>query len=160
MQKAIGSISVGRTTSDSAVLPGHTSAHVLHLASISHLLSKLRLQDPPEDLKEDFKAGLCHGGVVAALAELVTDERVLSPGELMPAKGGAGSAQGSTDDVAPGVRDVRIPDAEDEGCLTAQVAEAVKRMRRVASGGGGRREVRPGMRAERATVDVGGEVAY
>jgi hypothetical protein len=65
---------------------------MLNRAPIALLLPKLGAQDAPKDLEQDLEAGLGDGRVVAALAELVADEGVLGPGELVPAEGGAGGA--------------------------------------------------------------------
>lgn len=118
--------------------------------------SKVRLENPAEELKQDLEADLCDGRVVAALAQLVPDEGVLRPGELVKAEDDARVAQLGADEVAPGVGHVGVLDAEDQGHLAAQLLEVVERVRGARGWRGGR--VGGLVGAEGARVDVGGEV--
>jgi hypothetical protein len=83
---------------------------------------------------------------------------VLRPRELVEAEGDARLAHLEADQVAPGVGDVRVLDAEDEGGLAADSRELVERVGAV-FGGSGRRGVGRRVRAQGARVDVRGEVA-
>ncbi len=121
-------------------------------------LSQLGLQHAPKHLKQHLETGLADGRVVAALAQLVADEGVLCPGELVETKHHAGLAQLEADEVAAGVGHVGVAQAEDEGRLAADPRELVDRVGAV--GRGGRRgRVRGGVGAQGARVDVGREVA-
>jgi hypothetical protein len=139
---------------------------MLHLLLDPVVCAQVRLQHPPKDLEQDLETGLGDGGVVAALAQLVTDEGVLRPRELVPAEDGAGLAQLAPDQVPAPVRHVRVEQAEEEGELGGRVLrgrEAREEVERVLRRGRGWARGRRGcclgaVRAEGAAVDVGGEV--
>lgn len=98
---------------------------MLDRAPVAAALAEVGPEHAAKDLEQDLEAGPRDGRVVAALAELVADEGVLRPRELVPREDGAGAAQGRPDGVAPGVRDVRIAQAEDEGRFAAEGREEV-----------------------------------
>ena len=98
--------------------------------------TEVDLEGTAEQLEQDLEAGLGNGWVVAALAQLVADESVLSPRELMPAEDDAGFAHLGADEVAPGVGHVRVLDAEDHGHLAFEFGEEVDSMVGVGWGGG------------------------
>lgn len=104
----------------------------LHLAHMLDLLGRnvpvpdLGLEHPPEQLEQDLEADLANLGIVAALAQLVADEGMLRPGELVEAGDEAGLAHLGADKVAAFVGDVGVLDAEDHGKLGGgEVGEAV-----------------------------------
>lgn len=136
------------------------SADVLQLLTIIHPWPQLRLEHPPEQLEQDLEAGFGDGRVVAPLAQLVADESVLGPGELVPAEDAARGPQRGADQVPPGVGDVGVADAEDEGGFGPEEGEVVERVRGGSGGGGWGRGggVRPGVGAEGAGVDICWEV--
>jgi hypothetical protein len=125
---------------------------------------QIRLVDPPKLLEQHLKAHLCHGRVIAPLAELIPDKRVLSPRELVEAEDGARLAELGADEVAARIGYVGIFDAEDEGQLGAvgggtgsrEAGEEIDGV--VAVGGPGGGGVGGGVGAEGAGVDVCGEV--
>lgn len=134
----------------------HSLADVLRFAN--NLGSpQVRLQHAPKQLQQHLKAHLGDGRVVAALAQLVADEGVLGPGELVEGGGDAGLAQLGADEVAALGGDVGVLDAEDHGDLGVregrQQVEGVRAALR-----GGRGGVLGRVRAEGAGVDVGCEV--
>lgn len=97
---------------------------------------QIRLKHSGEQLQQNFEADLCHSRVIPALAELVPDERVLRPGELVEASNDARFAHGLADEVAALGGDVGVLDAEDHGALG--VGEGgEERNGRVGSGGWG-----------------------
>lgn len=130
---------------------------MLNLISPAHPIPQLRLEHPPEQLQQHLEASLGDGRVVAAFAQLVADEGVLRPGELVPAEDAAGLAELGADEVPSRVRDVGVADAEDEGRLAAEEGELVEGVWGVGGGGGGG-GVGGGVGAEGAGVDVGREV--
>ena len=107
---------------------------MLHLLLPANPLPQLGPQHPPKQLQQHLEARLGDGGVVAALAQLVADEGVLRPRELVEAEDGARGAQLGADQVAPGVGHVRVLEPEDQGRLAAELGEEVQRVR--ARGGG------------------------
>lgn len=54
--------------------------------------SEINLQRPSKQLQQHLKTRLGNRRIVAPLAQLVPDERMLRPGELMEAKDDAGFA--------------------------------------------------------------------
>ena len=134
------------------------STDVFQRPTIPLFCSQIRLEDPAEDLEEDLEAGFGDGRVVAPLAELVADEGVLGPGELVPVEGDARGAHLGANQVAPGVGDVGVADAKDHGGLASQVGEEVEGVRAVRRRGlDGEVWARVG--AQGAAVYVGGEEA-
>ena len=129
---------------------------MLHLTTLLDPPPQLRLEHAPKQLQQHLEADLCHGRVVAAFAQLVADEGVLRPGELVPAEDAAGLAQLAAEEVAPGVGHVGVAHAEDERGLGPEGAEVVERVGAV--GRGVRGGVRVGVGAEGAGVDVCWEV--
>lgn len=138
--------------------PWSNSADVLRLLGWPVPRAEVNLERPAEQLEQDLEAGLGDGWVVAALAQLVADEGVLGPGELVPAEDDAGVAHLAADEVAPGVGDVRVPDAEDHAHLAAEAGEEIQRVRAVRGGrvGGG---VGARVGAEGPRMHVGRKVA-
>ncbi len=57
-------------------------ADMLYSLDLPVMLSQVCLENPSELFQKDLKARLGDGWVVAALAQLVADERMLCPGEL------------------------------------------------------------------------------
>lgn len=98
---------------------------MLRRGHIAVLGSQIRLEDTTKELKQDLEADLGDGWVVAALAEFITDEGMLGPGELVEAGSHTGLAQLGADKVTPGIRDVCILDTEDQGNLALEVVEKV-----------------------------------
>lgn len=130
---------------------------MLELLGCSVLDAQVNLERPLEHLEQDLEASLSDGGVVPALAELVTDEGVLGPGELVPAEGHTRLPQLGADEIPAGVVDVSVLDAEDQGDLTLELAEEVDGV--VAAGRRRGGCVRALVGAEGARVDVRREVA-
>ena len=130
-------------------------ADVLDLLGLDIPLADLGLQHPPEELQEDLEAHLRDDGVIAPLAQLVPDEGVLGPGELVEGVHDAGLAELEADEVAAGVRDVGVLHAEEHGDLGADVVEVVEGVRR---GRGPRGRGVGGVGAQGAGVDVSREV--
>lgn len=121
---------------------------MLWLWCLPHRHPQIRLEHSSEQLQQNLKADLCHGGVISALAELVPDEGVLRPGELVEAGNDAGFAHGLADEVAALGGNVGVLDAEDHGALS--VGEGVEeRDGRFGGGGWG---------AKRGGVDICCEV--
>jgi hypothetical protein len=118
--------------------------------------AQVRLEGTAKELEQNLEADLCDGWVITALAELVADEGVLGPGELVEAGDDAGLAQLSANEVAARVGHVSVFDAEDEGNLSLELAEEVEGVvavrGRVGGGVGGL------VWAEGTGVDVGGKV--
>lgn len=136
---------------------------MLHLLHRPVAGAQVRLEHAPEQLEQDLEADLCDGRVVAALAQLVADEGVLGPGELVKAEDDAGLAQLGPDQVTSGVGHVRVLDAEDHGHLAAAAfGQPREPVERVGGVWGGRRAggVWARMRAQGARVHVGCEVVY
>lgn len=90
---------------------------MLWLWRLPHWRPQIRLKHSSEKLQQNLKADLCHGRVIPALAELVPNEGVLRPGELMEAGNDASFAHGLADEVAALGGDVGVLDAEDHGAL-------------------------------------------
>lgn len=90
--------------------------------------SQVRLEDSPEQLEQHLEAYLGDRRVVAPLAELVADEGVLRPRELVEVEHGARRPQLLPDQVAPGVGDVRVLDAEDHGHFSFDLPELIDRV--------------------------------
>lgn len=130
---------------------------MLHLLRLAVVRAQVRLEHAPEELQEDLEARLGDGRVVAALAQLVADEGVLRPRELVEAEDDAGLAELQPDQVPPGVRHVRVLDAEDHGHLALEPGQQIERV----GAPGGRLGAGVGRRVgpERARVHVRGEVA-
>ena len=135
------------------------SANVFHLVRAAVRLAELGSEHAAKQLEENLEAGLTDGRVVAAFAELVADEGVLGPGELVEAKSCAGLAHLEPNQVAPGVGHVRVLDPEDERYLAPDARQKVERVSAVRRRGR-RRRVGARVRAQRARVDVGWEVAH
>jgi hypothetical protein len=76
--------------------------------------SELRLQHASEKLQENLKACLGDSWVIAALGQLIADEGVLSPGELVPAEAGPGLTELSTDQITARIGDVGVTDTKDQ----------------------------------------------
>lgn len=146
----------GPTCSSRPVQPSHL-ADVLDLLGRSVPRAEVDLEGAAEQLEQDLEAGLGDGRVVAALAELVADEGVLGPGELVEVEHGARGAQLGADQVPPRVADVRVLDAEDQRHFALELVQLVQRVGaargRLGRGVGGL--VGP----ERARVHVRREVA-
>ena len=81
------------------------------------LRAKIRLQHTAKQLEQNLEADLGNSRVIAALAELVADEGMLGPGELIEAGNDASIAQLGADKVTPGIGNMSVLDAEDDGDL-------------------------------------------
>lgn len=101
---------------------------MLNLRRVRVTRSQVRLEDSPKQLRQHLEAYFGDGRVVAALAELVPDEGVLCPCELVEAEHDTGLAQLLPDQVASSVGDVRVLDAEDHGNFSLDLRESVDRM--------------------------------
>ena len=121
-----------------------SSADVLH-GRQALPRAQVDLERAAKQLEQDLEARLCDCLVVAALAQLVADEGVLRPRELVPAEDDAGGAHLGADQVAAGVGHVRVLDAEDHGHLAPERAQVVDRV--LGAGGPGRGGVGRGVRA-------------
>lgn len=132
------------------------STDVLGWGNVAVPGPQVSLEHPAKELEEHLEADLCDGRVVAALGELVADEGVLGPGELVEAGGDAGLAELGADEIATGVGDVGVLDAKDHGDLALEPVEEVEGV--VAAGRSSRRGVGGFIRAQGARVDVRGEV--
>lgn len=133
-----------------------TLADVLNLLGRAVLGAQVGLERAAKQLEQDLEADLCDGRVVAALAELVADEGVLGPGELVEAEDGAGLAQLEPDQVAPGIGYVRVLETEDHGHLALELAQLVDRV--IAARRRRGRRVGALVRAQRPAVHVGRKV--
>lgn len=120
--------------------------------------AQVRLERPAEQLRQDFEADLGDGGVVAALGQLVADEGVLRPRELVEAEDGARLAQLVPDQVPPLVRDVRVLEAEDHRHLALDLPQPVERV--VAARHRLGRHIGSRVRPERSAVHVRCEVGH
>lgn len=103
----------------------HHLTDVLQLLWRTVLGAKIDLEGAAKQLQQDLEAGLGDGRIVAALAELVADEGVLGPGELVEAEDDAGLAKLGADQVAAGVGHVGVLEPEDQRHLALEVAEEV-----------------------------------
>lgn len=110
---------------------------MFHLHGPPILAPQVDLQRPPEQLEQDLEAGLGDGRVVAALAQLIADKGMLSPGKLVEAKDDAGVAQLGADEVAARVRDVRVLEAKEQRDLALEVGQEVDGVVAVGGGRGG-----------------------
>lgn len=137
--------------------PGQNLADVLDLLGCLVLGAQVDLEGPAEQLEQDLEARLGDGGVVPALAQLVADEGVLGPGELVEVEDHARLPQLGADEVAAGVVDVGVLDAEDHRDLALEPGEEVQGV--VAAGRRRGRGVCALVGAEGARVDVRREVA-
>lgn len=90
---------------------------MLWLWCLPHWRPQIRLKHSGEQLQQNFEADLCHGGVIPALAELISDEGVLRPGELVEAGNDVRVAHGLADEIAALGGDVGVLDAEYHGAL-------------------------------------------
>lgn len=120
--------------------------------------AQVDLEGSAEQLQEDLEASLRDCGVVATLAELIADERVLSPGKLVEAKDDAGLAQLGTNQVATDIWHVSVLEPEYQGHLALEITKEVDSVYAIGRGRGGG-ENRLLMRAQGARMDVCGEVA-
>lgn len=130
---------------------------MLELWGCPVLGAQVDLERAAEQLEQDLEARLGDGGVVPALAQLVADEGVLGPGELVEVEDHACLPQLGADQVAAGVVDVGVLDAEDHGDLALELVEEVQGVVAARRGGGG--GVCALVGAEGARVHVGSEVA-
>lgn len=131
---------------------------MLRRGHVAVLGSQIRLEDTAKELKQDLEADLGDGWVVAALAEFITDEGMLSPGELVEAGNDTSLAQLGADKVTSSIRDVCILDTKDHGNLALEVVEKVQGV--VAVFGGSGRGVGGVIGTKGARMDICGEVGY
>lgn len=129
---------------------------MLQLLRLVVLVAQVRLERAPEQLEQDLKADLGDGWVVAALTELVADEGVLRPGELVEAEHDTVLAQLLPDQVPACVGHVCVFDAENQGRLGLGLVQEVDGV--VAVGRGLGRCVGGVVGTQRTAVDVRGEV--
>jgi hypothetical protein len=94
---------------------------MLNVPLYAMMIPQLCLEQPSKDLKQDLKTSLGDGRIIPPFAQLVADEGVLRPCELVPAEGHAGLAQFQSDQVAAPVRHVRVQHSEDERELGGDV---------------------------------------
>jgi hypothetical protein len=99
---------------------------MLRRGYVAVLGSQIRLEDPAKEFKQDLEADLGDGWVVTALAEFITDEGMLGPGELVEAGNDTGLAQLGADKVTARIGDVCILDTKDHGNLALEVVEKVQ----------------------------------
>ena len=114
------------------------------------------LENPPKQLEKDLEANFGNGRVITPLAQLIADEGVLRPGKLVEAKDDPRVTKFLSDEIAAGVGDVRVLDAEDHCHFAPELGEQIDRVVaprcRVVSGVGSF------MRAECTAVHISCEV--
>lgn len=141
---------------------------VLHLLLLPRSLTQVRLQHPSKSLQQYLEADLGDGWIVPSLAQLVPDERMLRPRELVEAECHSGFSELGADQITTGVGHVCILDAKDQGYFAVlELLELVDGVRSNETGRGCRVRARSGsgrggigtiVGAEGARVDVGAEV--
>ena len=133
-------------------------ANVLDLLGRVVTGAQVRLERAAEELDQDLEADLGVSRVVAALAELVADEGVLGPSELVEVEHRARRAQLLPNQVPTLVRHVRVLDSEDHRHLGLDLSQSVDRV--VAAHRALHRRVPRCVRSERPAVDVRSEVRH
>jgi hypothetical protein len=98
---------------------------VLDLLLFAICRPEICLENPPKQFEKDLKAGFGNGRVVTPLAQLITDEGMLRPGKLVEAKDDSRLTKLLSDEVAAGVGDVRVLDAEDHCHLAPELGEQI-----------------------------------
>jgi hypothetical protein len=101
------------------------------------LSSQIGLEDTTKEFQQDLEADLGNGRIVATLAELVPDESMLRPGELVEASNDTSLTELSTNKIAASVGDMSILDAKDHGNLSLELMEKVQSVIAVRRGGRG-----------------------
>ena len=97
--------------------------YMLRWWHIAILGSQVGLQNTTKEFKQDLKADLGNGRIVATLAEFVTNKGVLSPGKLVEARDNTSFAELGTNEVSASVRDVCILDSENHGNFALELVE-------------------------------------
>lgn len=122
-------------------------------------VAQINLEGPSKQLEQHLKARLGDGGIVTPLGQLIPNEGMLRPGELVKRKHHTGVAEFLPYQITARVVDMGVFDAKDEADFAFELGEAVDGVDRV-RGGGVRGGVGCGVGAEGAGVDVCGEVGY
>jgi hypothetical protein len=108
----LGAIRVDQTMCTGSI---HGLAHILDLATIALPRSEITIQRPAKQFQQDLEADACQSRIIAAFAQLVANESVLSPRHLVEAEGRACVVEGLADEVAALGWDVVVSFAEDLG---------------------------------------------
>lgn len=90
-----------------------TSTNILHLAPIPLPRPQISTQRPPKHLKQDLEADPSERRVIAPFAQLVADESMLCPRQLVERESHVGVHKRLADGVATGGRDMVVAFAED-----------------------------------------------
>jgi hypothetical protein len=131
-------------------------ADMLNLMLLPIRLPQIRLKHPPKHLQKNLEASLGDRRIIPPFAQLIADESVLRPRKLVEAEDDACVAKLFADEIAAGVGDVGVFDAEDHGHFAFEGGEEVEGVDAIGRSGGGGVGCR--VRAEGAAVDIGCEV--
>ena len=122
------------------------SADILNLPISTFSRPEITTERPPKQLQQHLEANASNARVISALTQLIPDERMLSPGNLVEAERSTRIVQRLPDQIAAFWRDVVVTLAEDHDELAVDVLDPLETVVVFAL-------------AEAMAVDVGCEVA-